>query len=96
MKSKDEILAVLRAHKEDLARRYHVRSLLLFGSRARGDATESSDIDLVVEFDAPVGMEFIDLADELEALLGERVDLVSRPAIKDRHWRVIQGDLVHV
>ncbi len=68
--------------------KYHVKELGVFGSVARGENTESSDIDLLVEFSEPVGFfKFIELEEYLSKLLGKKVDLVTKkallPAIKD-------------
>lgn len=67
-----------------LCRRYHVLTLEVFGSRAKGTAQPDSDIDLLVTF-APTfspGLEFFGLADELETLFGHRVDLLTRPRVE--------------
>lgn len=61
-----------------------VRSLAVFGSRARGDAAEASDIDLLIEFEDGSGVSFLDLMAmrfELEEILGTRVDLVEKDAL---------------
>ena len=63
-----------------LCRRYHVRRLDLFGSRAKGTAEDGSDVDLLVEFEpghVPGLLGFTALRQELASLLGEEVDLVS-------------------
>jgi len=80
--TRDEAIATIRAHRAELKRR-HVRSLAIFGSVARGTADERSDVDLLVEFDALVGLfEFIELKEYLESILGREVDLVPRGSIK--------------
>lgn len=60
-----------------LCRRYHIRHLALFGSVLRSDFTPDSDVDILVEFDADKvpGFGFIDIQDELSALVGRKVDL---------------------
>ena len=68
----------------------------MFGSYARNEQRPDSDIDILVEFDAPVGVEFIDLANYLEDLLKLRVDLVSRNGIKPKYFTEIQPDLKYV
>jgi predicted nucleotidyltransferase len=79
---------LLEQHREqiaDLCRRYHVRELSVFGSVARGDFHENSDIDLLVEFEpeAKIGLlEFIGLQLDLSDVLGQKVDLVSKPGLK--------------
>ena len=86
-KTRDEILQVLRERRSDLER-MGVKSLALFGSAVRGEAREGSDVDLLVEFQRPVGLfEFIDVKGYLEGLLGCRVDLGTpaslRPQLRD-------------
>lgn len=76
--------------------KYHLRSIGIFGSFTRPDFSEDSDIDILVEFDQPVGIEFIDLAEELEDLLKIKVDLVSKKGIKPRYLKEIQKDLIYV
>jgi predicted nucleotidyltransferase len=81
---RDEVLAILRAHREDL-RRLGVKSLSLFGSTARDEARPDSDIDLLVEFAGPATFDaFMDLKFYLEDLLGRRIDLVTSRALKPR------------
>lgn len=80
-----EILAKLRGCLPELRRRYGVRSLSVFGSRARRTSRSESDLDVLVEFDeAPGLLGFISLENELSELLGTRVDLVSAHALKPR------------
>ncbi|SEV90862.1 nucleotidyltransferase family protein [Thermococcus thioreducens] len=55
-----EIENILRAHKEDLRRRFGVSSIAIFGSYARGEETELSDVDILVEFERPIGWEIVD------------------------------------
>ncbi|MBI4881185.1 MAG: nucleotidyltransferase family protein [Planctomycetes bacterium] len=78
----EEALRRLRDHREEL-QRLGVRSLAIFGSVARGEADASSDVDILVEFLEPVGLfRFLDVKDCLEAILGRRVDLAERAALK--------------
>jgi len=74
-----EILSAARAELGELG----VRSLDLFGSVARDEASADSDVDLLVEFDRPIGLfHFFRVQRRLEELLGARVDLVMRDAVK--------------
>ncbi len=91
-----EIRRLLAEAHEDLFRRYPIRRLGIFGSVVRGDARPDSDIDMLVEFSEPVGFEIVDLAMELETLLGHKVDLVSRQGIRDRLLPYVEQDLVYV
>lgn len=77
------IKALLDAHRGELQSRYGVRELALFGSRVRGEARASSDLDVLVEFDRPPGLlKFLELEDYLSSLLGLRVDLVRKAALR--------------
>jgi uncharacterized protein len=94
MPASETILATLREQRKVLSRRYPIQRLALFGSWARGDAREDSDVDVLVEVDPSIGLRFVDLGDELEKALGRRVDLVSRRAIKPSLWERIEPDLI--
>ena len=79
----DEIKEVLREHKPLLEHKYHVSTLGIFGSYVRNEQADNSDLNVLVDFAAPIGLfEFIDLEEELSELLCMRVDLVSRTALK--------------
>lgn len=68
----------------------------MFGSIVRDDFTDQSDIDIVVTFSKLIGIDFIDLADELEEKLNRKVDLVSRNGIKPRYFEVIEPEIIYV
>ncbi len=87
----DAVLKALGARRTEL-RSHGVRSLLLFGSTARNEARSDSDVDLIVEFDHPVGFFALTrLQTDLERWLARRVDLLTadalRPEIRDRVLR---------
>lgn len=94
MPTKEEILAALRAQHALLRGSYPIRRLALFGSWARGEAQEDSDVDVLVEVDPSIGLRFVELGDQLERALGRRVDLVSRRAIKPSLWERIEPELI--
>ena len=95
--TKGEILALLAQNKERLAQKYPLKSLALFGSYARGTQVDGvSDIDLLVDFSEPVGMEIVDLVMDLEDILKHRVDVVTYNAVKDRLFHYIKEDLAYV
>ena len=78
----EEVMARL-AGAADVLREHHVDALYVFGSVARGEATEKSDVDLLVDFaETPSLFEFARLRRALTELLGRQVDLVTRPALK--------------
>jgi predicted nucleotidyltransferase len=90
------ILQILRQHKPELLRKYPISRLGVFGSYARQEATEKSDIDIIVEFSAPMGLNFVAMADEIEALLGVKTDVVSRRGIKTKYLPFVEKDIVYV
>ena len=94
MSTREQLLDLLGRKSQALRGRYPISRLALFGSWARGEATDQSDVDLLVEVDPTIGLRFVDLADELEAALGRRVDLVSRRALKPAMWEKIKPDLI--
>lgn len=91
-----DIQKILSSRKRELADLFRVKSLAVFGSYSRNEQQPLSDVDILVEFDAPVGVEFIDLANYLEDILEMRVDLVSRNGIKPKYFRSIEPDLKYV
>ena len=97
MPDKQTILATLKKIKPSLEKKYGVKDLALFGSYSRNTAISGkSDVDVLVDFSQPIGLAFVDLADELEALLQLKVDLVSRGGIKPKYFTVIEPDLIYV
>jgi predicted nucleotidyltransferase len=79
---RDDVLRILAEHRTELAR-FGAGSIALFGSVARGEARPESDVDLLVDFNQPVGLfELVELKDYLEELLGCSVDLVPRDSLK--------------
>jgi uncharacterized protein len=86
----------LRQVKQQLAEKYHVNSIGLFGSIVRTDFKPESDIDIIVDFSQPIGIEFIDLADDLEKLLDREVDLVSKAGIRPQYYKAIESDIRYV
>ena len=79
---RQEVLTTLNNHKETL-QGFGVKSLLLFGSVARDEARSNSDIDLLVEFDRPVGLfAFVRVQRYLEEILGRSIDLGTPDSLK--------------
>ena len=82
--------------KPVLREKYFVNSIGLFGSIVRDDFTSKSDIDIIVEFSKPVGIEFIDLANYMEVKLKKKVDLVSRNGVKEKYFHQIKSEIIYV
>ncbi len=93
----ETILAKMQLLKPELVKKYGVSSIGLFGSILRDDfSTERSDIDIIVDFSKPIGIEFIDLADFLEFTFKRKIDLVSKKGIKKKYYREIENEIVYV
>jgi predicted nucleotidyltransferase len=92
----NEALSKLQQIKPYLQQEYAVKRVGLFGSTARGTYTDNSDVDILVEFERPVGIEFIDLSYLHENELNRKVDVVSRKGIKDKYFKEIEKDIVYV
>jgi uncharacterized protein len=90
----EEIDRTLAAKMSELRAQFGVRELGIFGSCVRNEQTESSDVDLLVSFERPVGfLTFLKLESYLASLLGTRVDLVSRKALKPAIGRKILSEV---
>jgi uncharacterized protein len=91
------VLALLHAEMPALKESYAVRSLALFGSVVRGEATDASDLDVLVEYEhAPTLFEFVRLKAHLTDSLGVPVDLVMRSALKPAIGRAILAEMLPV
>ncbi len=93
--TRNDILTILRDNRDTIAR-YGVRRIGLFGSYARDEQTQESDIDILVEFDEVTIKEYLDLKEFLEMLLGRRVDLVFSDTLKPRLQPAILGEAIYV
>lgn len=97
MYSKARILEILKDRKPDLQKRYPISELGLFGSYARGDFNEHSDIDILVDFNGRIdGFDYIRLAHELEDAFKYKIDMVSRKGIKPKYLPFVEKSLIHV
>ncbi len=93
LKSIQQILAHL---KPELTQRFFVSSIGLFGSIVRDDFSANSDVDIVVDFSKPVGLEFIDLADYIEMKLKKKVDLVTKKGLSPKYFQQIESEIIYV
>jgi len=93
----DAVLQTLKQQNAELTKRFGVKSLLLFGSVARNEATPASDVDLLVEFNRPVGyFGLFALQEYLEKLLGCSVDLGTPDSLKPYIKERVMGELIRV
>jgi len=97
MNQLEAIKDLLTQLKPELKANYAVSSIGLFGSILRDDfSPEKSDVDIIVDFSEPIGIEFIDLADYLESKMNRKVDLVSRNGIQPKYYQVIESEILYV
>ena len=80
----NRIVALLNKNHSRLQQKYKVNEMSIIGSYARGEQTETSDLDIMVDFREPIGWNVVDLRDELEELLGLPVDLILKDGIMQR------------
>ena len=95
MKTLDDIKATLKKHKIELENRFKVRKIAVFGSYAREEEANTSDVDILVDLIEPIGWEIIDLKDFLEEVLGIEVDLVTVKALKPELSDIILKEAVY-
>lgn len=95
--NRDEVIAFLTSRRQEMAERFGVSSLSLFGSMARGEAGPKSDVDVLVEFRETPGLtEYMSLKFWLEDGLGCRVDLVMKKALKSWADPVVEAESIRV
>lgn len=94
---RSKVVSILNRHREELTERFGVKSLALFGSVARDEATSASDVDLLVDFDRPVGLfGLFALQDYLETILGCPVDLGTPNSLKPRIREKVLAESLYV
>ena len=95
--NRDEVLDMLRTHKPTLAERFGVKELALFGSFARDQATDGSDVDILVRFDGPAtSRSYFGVQFYIEDLLGRRVDLVTDKALRSEIRPYVEREALNV
>lgn len=96
METKSQIINKLRELKPLLFTEYSVKEIGIFGSYADETNTEESDIDILVEFEKPIGWKFFSLELYLEKIFGKKVDLVTKNALKDQIKNQIMNQLEYI
>ena len=93
----DEIKRILVSSKGDLAVKYNVKSIGVFGSYVHGEQSKRSDLDILVDFLKPVGLfDLVRLEDHLSNMVGIKVDLVMKKALKPRIGKNILQDVIYI
>ena len=95
--NRDQVLSELRRHRQEIDQRFAIKRLSVFGSAARDELRDDSDIDVLVEFKSKATFDgYMDLKFYLETLLGRKVDLVTHDAVKPRMRPMIEQEAIHV
>ena len=95
--NRTEVLDILRTHKPTLTERFGVTELALFGSFARDQATDGSDVDILVRYDGPAtSRSYFGVQFYIEDLLGRRVDLVTHKALRSEFRPYVEREAVNV
>jgi hypothetical protein len=97
MKTLPEIERILRDQKPILREKFKVREIGIFGSVVRGEKKETSDLDLLVEFEGPIGLiKYVNLQNYLSDKVRSRVDLVMKSGLKPRISRHVLEEVIYV
>ena len=98
MKTLSEIKEILRKHKKELKETYKVKSIAIFGSYARNEQTETSDIDILIDYYEPISLlKLIELENYLSDLLEIKVDLITKNSIHNPYVKKsIEEDLIYI
>ena len=97
MMNLEEIERILARHKKELYQKYKIKEIGIFGSFVRGEEDKESDVDIVVEFEEVPGLiKFIEIEEYLSKLLGRKVDLVRKPAIREELKDKILKEVVYI
>jgi hypothetical protein len=93
MLTEEHVARLIQEQNAYLASEFGVRRIGLFCSLSRDLSSEGSDIDLVVEFERPIGLRFMELGDYLESLLGHEVDLLTPAGIQAIRSQAIRQEI---
>jgi len=80
--TRDEVIRILRKELPHFSSEYGVKKIGIFGSYAKGTPAEGSDVDILAEFERPIGLKFIAFVEYLEKLLGSKVDVLTPAGIE--------------
>jgi predicted nucleotidyltransferase len=100
MQNKQDILILLKRHLPELHKEFGVKTLGVFGSFARDEATQNSDLDLLVEFERPIGLRFVEFTERLEKIVSRSVDVLTMAGVESIRQpeiaRSIQNSVIYV
>jgi predicted nucleotidyltransferase len=97
IKTLNEIKKILVQHKGRLVEKYKIGEIGVFGSYSRGEQRKNSDIDILVQFDSDIGFfKFLEFEEYLSNILGVKVDLVTKEALKPYIGKRILEEVVYL
>jgi len=98
MKTLEELKKILAEHKDEIREKYGVVILGVFGSYAREEQKETSDVDIIVELERPIGLKFYEFWDYIENILGTKADVLTLSALKQKTllWEKVKEDIIYV
>lgn len=97
MKTFDELRQLLSLQKQSLCENYQITEIGIFGSYARGEQTELSDVDILVDYKtAPTFIMLVELRDYLSQLFGLKVDIVTKNGLKPRIRDRVLSDAIYI
>lgn len=88
-----DIVEIIREQVPYLIENFGVKRIGLFGSFARGNPEADSDVDILVDFEKPIGLKFMDLADYLEQILGRKVDILTPEGLRSIRIKEIAQEI---
>ena len=93
MLTREKVIEILRKELPYFGAEYGVKRIGLFGSYAKGTQAEDSDVDVVVEFERPIGLKFVEFAECLEKLLGRKTDVLTPAGLESIRVRGMVRDV---
>ena len=93
MLTQEKVMEILRKELPYFISEYGVKRIGLFGSYAKGIQGEDSDIDILVEFEKPIGLKFVEFGEYLEKLLGRKTDILTPTGIKGIRIKKVAKDI---
>ncbi len=93
MDHRAEIIREIRRYYPFLSEEFGVKRIGIFGSVARGENNAQSDVDLVVEFSRPIGLKFVDFVEQIEKLVGKKVDVLTEEGVKNIRVKTVSSEI---
>lgn len=93
MGCRDKIIGKIKEQYPYLSQKYGVSRIGIFGSVSRDSATTDSDVDIVVEFDKPIGLKFVELVEYMEDLFDRKVDVLTKDGIRNIRVKNVSSEI---